>query len=223
MASDDNKTGFEKYEIVIIKRSQVKNAKYNPRKITDEARQKLRDNIKRVGLLTPIVWNKQTGNIVSGHQRISALDSLEKNKDYSLRVACVDLDEKTEREQNIFFNNPEAQGEFDLEKLETLFTDEDCKLNIDATGYDIADVYKTFGDAPLNHQPDELLRLSEQLRSAADRHKKIKEKTNARDEMDYYLVVVFPSNAARKRFTDERGLPDNRFVTPSDLALGKKK
>lgn len=217
MALKDKKTGFEKYDIIEIKRSQVKNAKYNPRKITDEARQKLRENIKRVGLLTPIVWNKRTGNIVSGHQRISALDSLEKNKDYSLRVACVDLDEKTEREQNVFFNNPEAQGEFDLEKLETMFKDEDCKLNIDATGYDIADIYKTFGDTPLNHQPEELLRLSDQLREAAARHEKIKEKTRARDEVDYYLVVVFPSNDARKKFTDERGIDDNRFVTPADL------
>lgn len=201
-------------EIKTIPISKINPAPYNPRKDLkpgDPEYDMLLKGMTEFGLVEPLIWNKRTGTLVGGHQRISALDSLEKNKDYSLRVACVDLDEKTEREQNVFFNNPEAQGEFDLEKLETMFKDEDCKLNIDATGYDIADIYKTFGDTPLNHQPEELLRLSDQLREATARHEKIKEKTRARDEVDYYLVVVFPSNDARKKFTDER------FVTPADL------
>lgn len=224
MASNETKkTGFEKYEIIEISRAQVKNAPYNPRKITDEARKKLRDNIKRVGLLTPIVWNKKTGNIVSGHQRISALDSLEKSRDYVLRVACVDLDEKTEREQNIFFNNAKAQGEFDLEKLEVLYKDEDLKLDVASTGYDVADIYKTFGDSPALQQADELLEMSSKLREASERCEKIKEKTNARDEVNFYLVVVFPSDAARKEFTDARGLDDNRFVTPADIMRTEKR
>lgn len=214
---ESNKKSWEKYDIIEINRSKIKNAPYNPRKISEKAKKRLRDNIKNVGLLTPVVWNKRTGNIVSGHQRISALDALEKTKDYSIHVACVDLDLKTEREQNIFFNNPEAQGEFDLEKLEIMFADADCKLDVDKTGYDLADIYKTFGDSPALQQSDELLEMSKQLRDATERHEKIKAKTQSRDEIDYFLVVVFPSNDARKKWTDARGLPDNRFITIDDL------
>lgn len=45
------------------------------------------------------------------------LDALEKSSDYVLTVAAVDLDLKTEKEQNIFLNNVASQGDWDLEKL----------------------------------------------------------------------------------------------------------
>ena len=111
---------YEKYEIVQISRRELKNAEYNPRKISDSARDKLKSDIKKVGLLDPPVWNVRSGNIVSGHQRIAILDSLNRTKDYKIRVAKVDLDQKTEKEQNIFFNNQVAMGEWDIEKLEDI-------------------------------------------------------------------------------------------------------
>ena len=108
---------YQKFETATINREQIKNAKYNPRRISDSAKKKLKDNIKRVGLLDTIVVNKNTMNIVSGHQRISILDSLERKKNYNLTVAMVDLSEKEEKEQNIFFNNTKVQGEFDTDIL----------------------------------------------------------------------------------------------------------
>lgn len=94
-----------------IQRSDINFANYNPRKITQEARKNLKSNLKRVGLLGGIVWNEVTGNLVSGHQRISVIDEVNKynpdtrTNDYLIRVEVVHMDEKTEKEQNIFMNN----------------------------------------------------------------------------------------------------------------------
>lgn len=85
-----------------INRSKLKEAAYNPRHIDEEAKRRLRNVIKANGLVRPIVVNERTMHIVSGHQRIAILDSLERRKDYELDVAFVDMDEKVEREQNVF-------------------------------------------------------------------------------------------------------------------------
>lgn len=127
---------YQKFETATINRGQIKNAEYNPRKISDSAKKKLKDNIKRVGLLDTIVVNKNTMNIVSGHQRISILDSLERKKDYNLTVAMVDLSEKEEKEQNIFFNNTKVQGEFDTDILASMLSD----IDFECAGLDINDV-----------------------------------------------------------------------------------
>lgn len=109
-----------------IQRSIIKFANYNPRRIAPEARKNLKANLKRIGLLGGVVWNEVTGNLVSGHQRISIMDEVNKynsdtkENDYLIRVEVVHMDEKTEKEQNIFMNNRNVQGEFDTEMLKDL-------------------------------------------------------------------------------------------------------
>ncbi|WP_444341272.1 hypothetical protein [Phocaeicola plebeius] len=109
-----------------IQRSIIKFANYNPRKIAPEARKNLKANLKRIGLLGGVVWNEVTGNLVSGHQRISIMDEVNKynsdtkENDYLIRVEVVHMDEKTEKEQNIFMNNRNVQGEFDSDMLKEL-------------------------------------------------------------------------------------------------------
>ena len=67
---------YEKFNLRTIKRSEIHGAEYNPRKITESARKKLGQIIKKHGLVMPaVVWNKQTGNVVGGHQRLDRLDS----------------------------------------------------------------------------------------------------------------------------------------------------
>lgn len=127
---------YEKYEIVQISRRELKNAEYNPRKISDSARDKLKNNIKKVGLLDPPVWNVRSGNIVSGHQRIAILDSLNRTQDYKIRVAKVDLDQKTEKEQNIFFNNQAAMGEWDIGQLEKILKED---IDYERAGFDLGE------------------------------------------------------------------------------------
>ncbi len=140
-----------------IQRSQINFANYNPRKITPEARKQLKANLKRVGILGGIVWNEITGNLVSGHQRVSVIDEVNKynsktkENDYLIRVEVVQMDVKTEKEQNIFMNNRNVQGEFDIDMLKDLLNGIDYNL----AGLDDFDLNMMgIGDINLNINDD---------------------------------------------------------------------
>ncbi len=87
----------------------LKPAPYNPRKISATALKGLRASLKRFGLVQPIVFNRRTGHVVGGHQRVLALrESGETQAD----VLVVDLAEKDERALNVTLNNPKIAGDF---------------------------------------------------------------------------------------------------------------
>ena len=201
---------YKKYEPITIHRSQLNNAPYNPRTISDRAKKRLKDNIKRVGLLGAPIWNARTGNIVGGHQRVAILDALEGTSDYLITVDKVDLDEKTEKEQNIFLNNTEAQGDFDLEALGSLLKED--KLDIESTGFDVGQIYVLFGDSPISEQPEMLEALADKMKSMTDRQREMQKEVADRNDCQFYTVVVFKSHEDRKAFTDALGLEDNRYV-----------
>lgn len=149
-----------------IQRSQINFSNYNPRKITPEARKKLKANLKRVGILGGIVWNEVTGNLVSGHQRVSVIDEVNKynaetnENDYTIRVEVVQMDEKTEKEQNIFMNNRNVQGDFDSDMLKNLLDGIDYNL----AGLDDFDLNMLgIGDINLNIGNDNIWRKEEVL------------------------------------------------------------
>ena len=110
-------TRYESFVVEEVGREVLKGAPYNPRRITDDARARLKAKIEKVGLVTPLVWNKRTGNLVGGHQRLSILDELEGRQDYRLRVSVVDVDEREERALNVFLNNQASQGDWDVKAL----------------------------------------------------------------------------------------------------------
>ena len=117
-------------------------AKYNPRTITDEARARLEASIEKFGLVQPIVWNRRSGNVVGGHQRLAVLQEKGVTE---VRVVEVDLDEADEIQLNLAMNNPHSQGAFDFKKLES--------LNLDMAALDVPDmkalgldeIFKEFG------------------------------------------------------------------------------
>lgn len=132
-------------EQITVRRSEIHEAPYNPRKITPEAAKMLKDNLKRVGLLGGVVWNRTTGNLVSGHQKVAQMDAINRynpddpETDYEFRVEVVEMDEKAEMEQNIFMNNGNAQGQFDdnmLREMFALYPD----IDYTATGMDMFDL-----------------------------------------------------------------------------------
>ena len=113
-----------------LNRSAIHFAGYNPRKLSDESRKTLKRGIKKFGLVGGIVVNKRTGlTVVSGHQRLSVMDELQKfpDNDYRVRVDVIDVDEKQEKELNILMNNPNAQGSWDYDALARLVPDIDYK------------------------------------------------------------------------------------------------
>lgn len=130
-----------------MRREELQGAPYNPRTITPQAKRALRANLETVGLLGPVVWNERTGLVVGGHQRLASLDALEGRSDYLLDVSVVSLDEKAEREQNVFLNNANTQGTWDLDALGALLKGDD--FDIAASGFTPDDVYQMFDDTEL--------------------------------------------------------------------------
>ncbi|WPC11294.1 DNA methylase [Riemerella anatipestifer] len=136
------KNKIKQSETRTILRSQITPAPYNPRKITDEARKALKKNIKANGIIGGMVWNELTTNLVSGHQKLSIADEVNKynpstkENDYEIKVEVINVDLKTEKELNIFFNSKSVQGEMDYQKLALIVPD----IDVDLAGLDDIDL-----------------------------------------------------------------------------------
>ena len=199
---------LEKFKIERIHRSQIKGAPYNPRVISDEARRKLRDNLKRVGLLQPLVWNQRSGNLVSGHQRLTQMDDIMGTADYHLTIAVVELDAKTEKEQNIFFNNAAAMGDWDFEKLGDMF--KTGELEVAGTGFDAGDIKDLFGGDVL--RADELAELSDAVGKAHEMAQEIAAERDTTQDNNFYTLLIFKDDDIASRVNSWLGLNDNRFI-----------
>jgi len=81
----------------------------NPRRISKRARRGLEESIRRFGLVQPIVWNRRTGHVVGGHQRLAVLKEQGVEE---VDVVVLDLPESEERALNITLNNPYITGDW---------------------------------------------------------------------------------------------------------------
>jgi DNA modification methylase len=89
-------------------------APYNPRRISDEALAGLGASVRRFGLVQPVIWNKRTGHVVGGHQRVKALAA---QGVVETDVVVVDLQDVEERALNLSLNSPAISGEFTADAL----------------------------------------------------------------------------------------------------------
>lgn len=103
-------------------------APYNPRMMKEKAKKGLKASLKEFGDLSGITFNRQTGNLVTGHHRLEELkaeygDRLEligAGDDWSLltptgnrfKVRVVEWDKTKEMAANITANNTQIQGRF---------------------------------------------------------------------------------------------------------------
>lgn len=193
-----------------ILRSTIKNAPYNPRRMPEKAKKRLEAGMAALKLLGPLNWNERSGNLIGGHQRIAILDlHADGAPDYYLQVAAVDLSDADEVAANLLLNNPEAQADWDPEKLVEAFKFEG--LNIEATGFTAAEMYEIGGDdAFTEHTVGEVEKLAEKLRSERQKHANIVKGNKDRDNKDYYIVIVFPDSVKCTEFMQRHGLVDNR-------------
>ncbi len=216
---DNELTRYQTSQSVVMCRNEIKNAPYNPRKISSEALKSLKANIKQIGLLGGIVVNKTTGHLVSGHQRLTALDSLERRNDYSLRVELVEMDEKTEKEQNIFMNSASVQGEFDLDMLREILPEieyENAGLTIeDLSIIGVIDTVDAFAPDNLS---DELNENYESRKQATkDLKSKIKSGYNERYETEPVVTLSFSSVKAKQAFMQRFGYDLNAAFINGDM------
>lgn len=214
-AADGTPHALQRFTMRTLRRSEIKNADYNPRVISDQARKKLKAGLESLGLLQPLVWNEKTGNLVGGHQRLSILDDLlgkgKKKVDYTLDVAAVQLTVAQEHEANILLNNPEAMGQWDVAKLDEALRTEGVR--IEATGFDMADIYNVLGESPfaLEHG-EELQQLANAQRATTDALDAVTGQLRSkRDDSNFYIVVVFKDVDDSEKFMTTLGLEINTF------------
>lgn len=213
---------FQKFEMDTIRRDAIHGAEYNPRIISEDARKRLRKMLAKHGLVQPLVWNKRTGNLVSGHQRLAALDSLERSQDYDLQVAVVDVDEREERVLNVQLNNPSMQGEWDLDKLTEMA--DAANISPDEFGFSDGDISVLFGDdSPLA----EMLADDENVTEAKNTLKEIKEhraesmaKMQEAQAADFYFTVVCENEAQKRPFSKLLVFPIGRASRMAVFWLG---
>ena len=196
---------FEKFEVTLVSRKQLHGAPYNPRVITPEAKRRLRETIERVGLLGPITVNRLTWNVVGGHQRLAILDALEGTDTYSLDVALVDLSEQEEREQNLFLNNEQAQGSWDLPMLRQVMTD----VNFDHAGFTAPELKELLAVPKLEEaltpeavQATRVEQAAEEVQQQAAATTRRRKPKNAITQM----LVVFESRPILEKFLVKLGM-----------------
>lgn len=178
-----------------VRRDALLNAPYNPRRMPKDKAKRLRDNLAKVGLVEPVIWNRRTGNLVGGHQRLAALDMLEGKADYELDVAAVDLDPKVEREQNVFLNNPGTQGDWDLRALQGLFAK---GASLEGAGFDELEL-------------DELLQPLKNVDIALQENRPAMPPQAATVGVD--LIIGFVTREQREAFVAALGVEkDERYV-----------
>lgn len=212
MASEEEQlppiSKFQQYKPMRVARNELKNAPYNPRIIDDSAKKKLKAAIKKEGLVASITWNKRTGNIVSGHQRVAIMDALERTKNYSLDVDMIDVDLTREKEINVQINNSNMQGDFDLNKLANLNIDDG--IDFDAMGFDKNDVDFMFGGderfSKLYDNP-EVVREKDKLADVKKQRAKANAKLKDKNRIDFYDMIIFHDSEEREAFHRRISVP----------------
>ena len=135
-----------------IKLTEIKPADYNPRRISDEDFQKLKNSIRTFGLTDPIIVNLKNNTIIGGHQRYDVLVDILLEED-NLAEKEYDLIEKGdigfvfdvenltlknedyEKALNIALNK--ISGEWDTVKLNSLVEELKIKdFDLELTGFD---------------------------------------------------------------------------------------
>lgn len=132
-------------------------ATYNPRKsLKIEAKeefQKLKKSIKEFGYIEPIIYNKQTGVIVGGHQRLDALIALNYKE-----VDCVEVDLSIEKEKALNIALNKISGYWDETKLDNLLKDlASTDIDLSLTGFSDVDLESCIADIKSNQVVDTLI------------------------------------------------------------------
>lgn len=141
---------MEAMKIVKMQVADLVAADYNPRKIKDEEFIRLKKSIQEFGYVEPIIYNKQTGRIVGGHQRHRALKELGYDE---IEVVEVDLNETQEKILNIGLNK--IGGAFDMPKLKDLLTEVDTgEYSLDLTGFGTDEIEKMLADDEFFEKPE---------------------------------------------------------------------
>lgn len=120
-------------------------ADYNPRKDLkpgDAEYEKLKRSIEQFGYVEPVIWNKTTGRVVGGHQRLKVLMDMGITE---VECVVVEMDESQEKALNIALNK--ISGDWDKDKLALLIADlQGTDFDVSLTGFEPAEIDDLFKD-----------------------------------------------------------------------------
>ena len=212
---------FQKGEIVRVERSQIVDDDINPRTISDDNFKRLKASIEKNGLVGHLVWNRATGHVVGGHQRLAALDSLMRTKNYELDVLAVDMPLKDEIRLNVALNQQDSQGEFDFFKISELaesfnldlsedfqFSPEMIEINFPEFPFTNDDTVATPTESRMADAGD-IEKIKERKKELRERNKKwAEEYGKPGQEPKGILTVVFDRESAKKQWFLDRGIDE---------------
>ncbi len=135
--------------------SQINIAQYNPRadlQPGDPEYKKLKKSIAEFGYIEPLVWNKRTGTLISGHQRLKILQA---QGIQEVEVSVVDLPLEKEKTLNIALNK--IEGRWDEEKLASLLSDltKIPEFDVDLTGFEAPEISELLDNYSNNKEGDD--------------------------------------------------------------------
>jgi len=157
------------------------------------------------------VWNKRTGNLVGGHQRLAVLDEKAGGQDYQVAVAVIDVDEKHEKQLNVKLNNTSMMGAWDQEALARLVLE--LPDSIEAMGFDLEEVEILCDSEAVTKMVAEKEEAAVEA-DRAQRGPRADKPARVRPEDESpHVVVVFESSGELDAFLRSKGLPlDDRYV-----------
>lgn len=139
-------------------------ADYNPRKDLqpgDSEYEKIKQSLEEFGYVDPVIWNKTTGRVVGGHQRLKVLASMGRTE---VECVVVELNEEKEKALNVALNK--ISGDWDKEKLAVLITDLDASdFDVSLTGFDAAEIDDLFKDTLRDGVEDDDFDVDEELKN----------------------------------------------------------
>lgn len=220
------KSKHQKYEIATMWRSEIKEHPKNPRLIDERAQKNLRNKMREVGLLQPLIVNQRTGYLLGGHQRLAVLDKEERyqdgKNDYELDVSLVDIDTKAELEMLVFLNNPSAQGTWDKDLLAELNID--FGVSFGGMGFDKLDVDLMFdGDSrfsTLFEDVAEVKQVKHDLQEIKEHRKESTEKLKEANNIDFYVMIVCKDKEEKARLLRMIKVPEHESYIPSGAIVG---
>ena len=137
-------------------------ADYNPRKDLkpgDLEYEKLKRSIEQFVYVEPVIWNRVTGRVVGGHQRLKVLMDMG-----IMEIDCVvvEMDEAKEKALNIALNK--ISGDWDKDKLALLIADlQGEDFDVSLTGFDPAEIDDLFKDTLQDGIKDDDFDVEEEL------------------------------------------------------------
>ena len=200
--------------------NKINPAPYNPRldlQPEDPEYQKLKKSIEEFDMVAPLIWNKQTGNLVGGHQRLKILIGQGIKE---IEVSVVDLPEAKEKALNIALNK--ISGDWDFPKLKDLLQELDSgEFDISFTGFDKQEIEKLTTQFSADDL-SEIIRKGEEIKTAEESSDVIAERFSERikdiaqqhpEQMNKALSIIVPlkkghdviiiTDPALKDFVDE--------------------